>query len=316
MPDSTCNPNSICKANSICLSNFICFSLTPQGLPVISALDIASIKPPYVHFHRHYHEFILYYIVSGELFITEGDENYHLKANDFLLLDPARAHFGQKPSTAQFFYIHFSLPPLLETDLAKEDVKDLLQKTQLAELTQDYLSNIYLPKYHSISSPSSITQIHTLLNKALETFSSHELYHPLQASCLLYELLIVLSKSFSYHLLYDFERTPSASAQTIPLLLSFLNQSYAMNISSTLIESKFNCNFDYLNRQFKKMTGQTIFVYLNSLRIEKAKQLLSTGFYTTSDIASRTGFHDVYYFSKVFKRLTGTTPGKYGKLKI
>ncbi len=63
------------------------------------------------------------------------------------------------------------------------------------------------------------------------------------------------------------------------------------------------------------MTGQTIFVYLNNLRIEKAKQLLSTGFYTTNDIATRTGFHDVYYFSKVFKKFTGTTPGKYVKSK-
>lgn len=304
MLDSICNPNSIY------------FSLTASELPIISALDIASVKPPYVHFHRQYHEFILYYVLSGELFITEGDENYHLAANDFLLLDPSRAHFGQQASTCQFFYIHFSLPSLLETDLTKDDIKNLLQKAHLTELTRDHLPDIYLPKYHAISIPSSITQIHALLNKALETFSSHELYHPLQTSCLLYELLIVLAKSFSYHLLYDFEKTPSTSHQTIPLLLNFLNQSYSMNISSTLIESKFNCNFDYLNRQFKKMTGQTIFVYLNSLRIEKAKQLLSTGFYTTSDIASRTGFHDVYYFSKVFKRLTGITPGRYGKSKM
>lgn len=303
--------NFICKVNPICKTNFICFSLTPQGLPLISALDIASIKPPYVHFHRQYHEFILYYILSGELFLTEGNKDYHLKANDFLLLDPSREHFGQKTSTCQFFYTHFSLSNLLETDLTRDDIKDLLQKTQLTELARDYLPDIYLPKYYSVATPSSITQIHSLLNKALESFSSHELYHPLQASCLLYELLIVLSKSFSYHLLYDFERTPSTSNQTIPLLLNFLNQSYSMTISSTLIESKFNCNFDYLNRQFKKMTGQTIFVYLNNLRIEKAKQLLSTGFYTINDIATCTGFHDVYYFSKVFKKLTGTTPGKY-----
>ena len=295
------------------MPNFICFSQTTSDLPIISALDIASIKPPYVHFHRQYHEFILYYILSGELFLTEGNEDYHLKKNDFLLLDPSKKHYGKEPSTCQFFYTHFSLPTLIETTLTKDDVKKLLQKAQLTDLAQDRLPPIYLPKSYSITHPSSMTQIHFLINKALETFSSHELYHSLEISCLLYELLIVLSKSFSYHLLYDFNKTQSTSSQIIPLLLNFLNQSYATTISSTLIESKFNCNFDYLNRQFKKMTGQTIFVYLNNLRIEKAKQLLSTGFYTMSDIASCTGFHDVYYFTKVFKKFTGTTPGKYGR---
>lgn len=298
------------------MSNFICFSLIPYGLPIISALDMTSIKPPYVHFHRQHHEFILYYILSGELFLTEGNKDYHLKANDFLLLDPSREHFGQKASTCQFFYTHFSLPNLLETNLTKDDVKNLLQKMQLTELMRDYLPDIYLPKYYSVTTPSSMTQIHSLLSKALESFSSHELYHSIQASCLLYELLVILSKSFSYNLLYDFEKMTSTSHQMIPLLLNFLNQSYSMAISSTLIESQFNCNFDYLNRQFKKMTGQTIFVYLNSLRIEKAKQLLSTGFYSMNDVATCTGFHDVYYFSKVFKKLTGVTPGKYAKNKI
>lgn len=300
----------------ICSSNDIYFCLAPERLPVPSAVHTASIKPPYVHFHRQYPEFILYYILSGELFLTEDHKNYHLKVNDFLLLDPSREHFGHQTSTCQFFYAHFSLPSLLETDLLAETLQSLFQKTQLKELTSNSLSDLYLPKYHSVTLPSHITQIHFLLNKSLEAFSSHEHHHLLYTSCLLYELLIILSKSFSHHLLYGSQKNNSINTQTLPLLLSFLNQSYATTISSTLIESQFNCNFDYLNRQFKKMTGQTIFVYLNHLRIEKAKQLLSTGFYTLSDIASLTGFHDIYYFSKVFKKLTGVSPGKYAKNKI
>lgn len=293
------------------MSNSIYFSLTPQELPIISAFDIASIKPPYVHFDRQYHEFILYYIISGELFISEDHIHYHLSTNDFILLGPTRKHSGFKTSTCEFFYIHFTLPHLLETSLTETELTNLFPKQQLIDLELDTLPPIYLPKSHSITNSSNIVEIYSLLNKALEAFSSHQLYYSFKVSCLLYELLISFSKDFSYSLLYDFKKTQSTHHKTVPDLLNFLNQSYSIHISSTLIESKYNCNFDYLNRQFKIMTGQTIFAYLNNLRIEKAKQLLSTGFYTINDIANRTGFRDAYYFSKVFKKITGTTPRTY-----
>lgn len=316
------------------MSDFICFSLEHPEFPAISALDIAAVKPPYIHFRRQYHEFILYYILSGELFLTEGNCQYHLKENDFIILDPSKTHFGYQSSTCQFFYIHFSLPGLSETLLSKDTLQNLLQKgapdslfikSAYSSTSKAYFLNtgavshsrmpsaLYLPKYHRLSTSSCITQVQSLLVKALECFSRHELHHQLECSCLLLEILILLSKDFTHELLYDTALTASSLAQTVPVLLNFLHQSFPMTISSTLIESRYNCNFDSLNRQFKKLTGQTIFAYLNKLRIEKAKQLLSTGFYTVTDVASRTGFHDVYYFSKVFKKLTGMSPGKYNQ---
>ncbi len=84
-------------------------------------------------------------------------------------------------------------------------------------------------------------------------------------------------------------------------------------ISGDSIEELLGCNFDYLNRVFKQATGKTIFNYLNELRIIKAKQFLENGLHSISDVAEMTGFNDVYYFSKVFKKYAGTTPGKYSK---
>lgn len=64
---------------------------------------------------------------------------------------------------------------------------------------------------------------------------------------------------------------------------------------------------------FKQATGKTIFNYLNELRIVKAKKLLENGLHSISDVAEMTGFNDAYYFSKVFKKYAGTTPGRYSK---
>ena len=50
-------------------------------------------------------------------------------------------------------------------------------------------------------------------------------------------------------------------------MLNYLNREYAGDITGQLLEKEFGGNFDYMNRTFKKVTGQTIFRYLNRVRI-------------------------------------------------
>ena len=53
--------------------------------------------------------------------------------------------------------------------------------------------------------------------------------------------------------------------------------------------------------------------YVLSKKIEYAKELLICDYLSISDIAEMSGFSDVYYFSKVFKQETHTTPAQYRK---
>ena len=71
----------------------------------------------------------------------------------------------------------------------------------------------------------------------------------------------------------------------------------------------------YLSRIFKKETGYTINEYLIQVRIEKAKRLLHRKDLRVTDVADAVGFDDQSYFTKVFRRMVGTTPLKY-KMKI
>ena len=60
-------------------------------------------------------------------------------------------------------------------------------------------------------------------------------------------------------------------------------------------------------------TGSPVFAYLNILRINNAKQLISTTDLPFSEIAYLVGIEDRYYFSKLFRKMTGMSPTEYYK---
>lgn len=71
----------------------------------------------------------------------------------------------------------------------------------------------------------------------------------------------------------------------------------------------------YLGAYFKKTNGYTIKQYINRIRINNAESLLSTGGYTVSEAAMRSGFDDLFYFSKVYKSYKGYSPSVLLKVK-
>ena len=64
----------------------------------------------------------------------------------------------------------------------------------------------------------------------------------------------------------------------------------------------------YFRREFREYVGASPSAYLKKTRIENAKLLLSTGYYTVGEVAERCGFQSLSYFSYEFHRLTGQTP--------
>jgi AraC-like DNA-binding protein/ligand-binding sensor protein len=67
----------------------------------------------------------------------------------------------------------------------------------------------------------------------------------------------------------------------------------------------------YFSSVFKEEMGENFSNYLNRLRVERAAVLLTGTRKPLSEIAKLCGFEDQSWFSKIFKKITGTSPGKY-----
>lgn len=66
-----------------------------------------------------------------------------------------------------------------------------------------------------------------------------------------------------------------------------------------------------LKRRFKAATGDTLIEYLQNLRIEESKRLLEQGSLPIEEVSAEVGYMDTSFFRRLFKRLTGLSPGQY-----
>ena len=90
-----------------------------------------------------------------------------------------------------------------------------------------------------------------------------------------------------------------------------LNKSYTMPISIEALAEECFISPSHLFRLFKERLGMTPIEYKNSLRIEKAKHLLSDPECSISDIADMLGFENACYFTRIFKKSVGLSPMQY-----
>jgi two-component system response regulator YesN len=73
----------------------------------------------------------------------------------------------------------------------------------------------------------------------------------------------------------------------------------------------FGISQTYMSRLFRKYTGLSFLNYLTSIRIEKAKDYLLEKDALIKDAAAMAGFTDQFYFSRVFRSITGQSPSDY-----
>ncbi len=89
---------------------------------------------------------------------------------------------------------------------------------------------------------------------------------------------------------------------------NLIRKNIDQDISLEEIAGLFYISPSYLSRTFKQLIGQTISQFTVQVRMEQARYLLENSDLKIADIAAKVGYTDPNYFSRVFKKFTGTLP--------
>ncbi|QHT61205.1 response regulator [Paenibacillus lycopersici] len=94
-------------------------------------------------------------------------------------------------------------------------------------------------------------------------------------------------------------------------VLRYVNDNYRRNLTLQMLADEFYMNRNYIGQLFIKHVSRSFTDYLAELRIRRACELLRDSNMPVHRVGEEVGYHDAYYFSKIFKKMTGRTPRAY-----
>jgi AraC-like DNA-binding protein len=112
----------------------------------------------------------------------------------------------------------------------------------------------------------------------------------------------------------DQERCTSAPSRAAPVsrVREYLEEHYANTVTLTELAALGGVSPFHLSRQFRARYGLPPYMYLELVRVNRAREMLQRGD-PISRIAFATGFSDQSHLTRRFKRVVGLPPGQYAK---
>ncbi len=147
-----------------------------------------------------------------------------------------------------------------------------------------------------------------LFKELIDAQNDQSLYSRLREKSVLLEIVSYYLKCANSKQL-DFSNFNSM--EKLNNVLKYIQENISNNITIDQLAEIMHFHPNYFTKLFKKYMGIPPIQYINKIRLEKAKNLLKTSNMSIQQIASATGFCDIYHFSKTFKSYTGFSPSEY-----
>lgn len=146
-------------------------------------------------------------------------------------------------------------------------------------------------------------KLSALFCEIFETWQNKDVGYKSKCTALLYEI-------FTECYIENFEE--NLINPKIEEAVVYINKNFKdPNLSIPEIAQKAFMSNEYFRKLFKEEFGVSPQRYIIKLRLQNAIELISSGYYTLSEVTSMSGYNDVKYFSVEFKKYMGVSPSKY-----
>ncbi len=262
--------------------------------------------------------FKLLVVKSGVLHLKEQEKIRYVLAPSIVLLsneDELKVTYKEKLHTLTVYFkptvIHdyFTYDRLYTEDIEQKEGSTLLQDFYL--IKPFFQSKDLLPKIYNLSTSSLITILNLLDHMEQELNTQRDGFWPCRSRSYFMELLYHINYSCIEK--YKMEAEHAFIDPAIGKIIQYLHEHISDDITLTDITRHFHMNRNQLNGMFNKQTSMTCLEFLQQIRIDLAKIMLTETELPISEIGERTGFLDTNYFTKVFKKHTSMTPSTYRK---
>ncbi|ERJ13069.1 AraC family transcriptional regulator [Haloplasma contractile] len=292
------------------------FKINTGTLPKVTFIGHVKYQTKWKHFERISDEYILFIVNGGDLYIKEGETHYHLTKGDILVLEPEKRHIGYKASACDYYYIHFKID-----DIEYEYKNDKELDNMIYHNKSPYFNDqkefkdfyLYLPKHYSVKDLNSFYKIINDVEEGAEDYYNGNDFHAVLCATRLIEIFIRLYRLILNEKNNKFYKKVSKTFFTAQQVKKFIESNSYRQVTKEMVVEKFEFNYDYLNRLFKKYNGCSIQQYLQLKKIEKAKEILLNNDVKISVVAYLVGIDNPYYFSKLFKKYVGIPPLEFYK---
>ncbi|MBF0543686.1 MAG: helix-turn-helix transcriptional regulator [Candidatus Riflebacteria bacterium] len=252
----------------------------------------------------------------------EKEESFTFKTDQFGIFFCLEGHLSSSPRSLSYFLqkniIAFALQhDCIKTIPAGVDVELLILlfsketlKQKISEIGEkiDLTWDQFTPCQCSIKTCNK-----NLLNLAIKLFEeSNKKYWGSKTlvNLLFQELLIHFIRLFAD------SNSDARNNPAVHEIKNFVSTNFKDKIELKHLASLTGMSPGHLCKLFKEATGQTIVQYINYFRIFQACELLSGSELSIEHIIEETGFNNLNYFYRTFKKVTGKLPAKYRKTAI
>lgn len=251
---------------------------------------------------EHAHDYIeIYFLFSGTCRIAFSDKTVTLNAGDMIFLAPHSRHRLESNRSENF---------ILDLSVRGTGFEELFRQ----QLANDSVLSSFFRKIIFENADLRYLLFHTgedaairgiLKQIAMET-NLRDTYNEILYTSWANILFSTLLRSY-----YEtVETDPPLENSDFTRVLKYISDHYA-DVTLDDLTRRFHYSKPHLCNLIKANTGRTLTALVNAQKLTKAETLLLTTDYSVEEIAERIGFAGADYFTRLFRKHYGVTPGKF-----